>query len=116
MKSERFLDQDKVDYYQNLPTELENNLTKGKADEKKELGYSARNLPRGSQSLTENVIVQFLKFYDQPTPPPPPPPPPPKNQTTKQNKKRSRNPDSFYHSSLSNKVSSSPQDCYPLLT
>ena len=23
MKSERFLDQDKVDYYQNLPTELE---------------------------------------------------------------------------------------------
>ena len=42
-----------------------NNLTKGKAAEKKELGYSARNIPRGSQSLTENIITQFCR-----TPPP----------------------------------------------
>ena len=42
-----------------------NNLTKGKAAEKKELGYSARNIPRGSQSRTENIIAQFCR-----TPPP----------------------------------------------
>ena len=38
-----------------------NNLTKGKAAEKKELGYSARNIPRGSQSRTENIIAQFCR-------------------------------------------------------
>ena len=35
MKSDRIHDHDKINYQQNLPTESENNLTKGKADSKR---------------------------------------------------------------------------------
>ena len=49
-----------VRHFQNLSTESENNPTKGKPIEKKELGHMTRiYMPRGSQSLTENIIEQF---------------------------------------------------------